>query len=237
MPGTIGGSISSALGGAADKSSSAYRKAVQLNPEHPWWNGRFITHLIESGRPKEAQVEWKRAIERVDPEGAQVRESPWLAHNLHMWVCRAWIRTGRYERARSVLRLVPRRFTSRSPLSQLRRRAETGSVRWERFLANLETRCSVGACHAQEVRSRWTELEQAQTDLPLPLADKVGDEKTFQFAWSYSSILLEIDVDEAGDIYWFGKDRDSGECEDGSVSKGAEIPPQLRSWLDKVARA
>ena len=36
----------------------AYRKAVELNPEHPWWNSRLVIRLIASEQSTEAQSEW-----------------------------------------------------------------------------------------------------------------------------------------------------------------------------------
>ena len=102
----------------SSRSRQAFSQAVNLNPEHPWWNSRLITNLIGSGCSTEADVEWRSAIERVDPERTQVRSSPWLAHQLHLWVSRAWLKAGRLSRAKAVLDLVPRQFTARPPLSR-----------------------------------------------------------------------------------------------------------------------
>lgn len=225
-------------GGASDdRVLEAYRRAVKLNPEHPWWNGRLVTRLIASGRSADAQSEWRSTVERIDPDGTQVRAGEWLANQLHLWVCRAWLRAGQPDRARAVLELVPRKFTARGPLNLLRQRVLAGSLqaRWTQFLSELEGRCRLTTAHADAVRSWWASLEQLEPVLPLPVAHRTS-EGEFQFAWSYTSLLLEVDIDQEGNAYWYGKDRETGESEEGTVN-AQRVSDNLRSWLEKAARA
>ena len=166
-----------------------------------------------------------------------MRESNWLANNLHLWVCRAWMKAGRPNQARTVLQLVPRSFIARGPLNVLKQRVMAGTLqsRWTGFLAALETQCHLPSSHAEAVRSWWSSLERIEPALPLPAAHPTA-EGEFQFAWSYPSLLLEIDVSENGEVYWFGKDRDSGHSEDGT-SSAREVSEGLRLWLEKAANA
>ncbi len=220
--------------GFSAQSRRAFSQAVSLNPEHPWWNSRLVTNLIGSGCAKEAEIEWRNAVERVDPEGIQVRSSPWLAHHLHLWVSRAWLKAGRLARARAVLDLVPRMFTARPPLSTHKRLLEAGTLTWTRFLENVEERCGLSSRHAAEVRKFWRVLEQ-HTAIPLPMADTTADRCAFQFAWSYSNVLLEIEVSESGDVYWYGKDRFNGESDDGSARADDPLSEKLKSWLTRIS--
>jgi len=85
----------------------AFRKAVELRPEHPWYNGRLVTFLIGQARFRAAQDEWRSALERMDPDGEYVAESPWLAQEVHRHVVKAWLRFGEVRRAREVLDDIP----------------------------------------------------------------------------------------------------------------------------------
>lgn len=125
----------------------------------------------------------------------------------------------------------------RRPLNKLKARVEKGPERWRRYLADLEHRPGLGSTHADLVRSCWTKLAEAEADLPLPMADRTPDETAFQFAWSYASVLLEVEVSEGGELYWYGNDRILGTSEDGSVTVPEPVPAALKGWLEKVANA
>ncbi|MCC6558558.1 MAG: hypothetical protein IT372_36955, partial [Polyangiaceae bacterium] len=85
----------------------AFRAAVEIRPDHPWYNGRLVTFLIEQARFRDAEQEWSRAVLRMDPHGEHVLTSPWLAREVHQWVVRAWLRFGEVRRARSVFDDIP----------------------------------------------------------------------------------------------------------------------------------
>lgn len=85
----------------------AFRKAVELRPDHPWYNGRLVTFLIDQARFRAAEEEWGNALERMDPDGENVGRSPWLAKEAHRWVAKAWLRFGEVRRARLVLDDIP----------------------------------------------------------------------------------------------------------------------------------
>lgn len=86
---------------------SAFREAVKLRPDHPWYNGRLVTFLIEQARFRAAREEWYAALERMDPDRENVALSPWLAKESHRWVVKAWLRFGEVARAREVLDDIP----------------------------------------------------------------------------------------------------------------------------------
>lgn len=103
------------------------------------------------------------------------------------------------------------------------------------FLRELESRCSITPVHATSVRRWWAALQQIEPALPLPVAHRTSD-GALQFAWSYASLLLEFDVSEAGDAYWFGRNRESGAYEDGTVALDS-VSDALKSWLERAADA
>jgi hypothetical protein len=84
-----------------------YRRAVEMDPANPWWNSRLVTFLIDQARFRAARAEWSEALERVDPEGVRVANSPWLAKHLHVWVVMAWLEYGQVEPAREAFDVIP----------------------------------------------------------------------------------------------------------------------------------
>jgi tetratricopeptide (TPR) repeat protein len=87
-----------------------YAYAARAEPENPWWQQRWVRFLIAHGTLAEARAAWQHAIRWIDPDGTRLRNSPWLALNLHFWVARRWLALGRLEDAREVLAEVPERW-------------------------------------------------------------------------------------------------------------------------------
>ena len=87
-----------------------YEFAATEEPDNPWWQQRWIRHLITHGTLAEARAAWQRAIRAIDPEGTRLRQSSWLALNLHYWVARRWLALGHLADARAVLSEVPQRW-------------------------------------------------------------------------------------------------------------------------------
>ena len=87
-----------------------YHFAVEQDAENPWWQQRWIRFLIAHGTLAEARTAWQRAVRHIDPDGAKLRRSSWLALNLHCGVARRWMALGRLEEAREVLTEVPQRW-------------------------------------------------------------------------------------------------------------------------------
>lgn len=94
-------------GRARRQAGDAYRHAVELDPTNPWWNGRLIQFFIRQGKPLEADRIWDQCIDNVDPEGARVAESAWLAEHFHRNVIKAWLSAGDVARAFRTMRLIP----------------------------------------------------------------------------------------------------------------------------------
>lgn len=108
-----------------DEVEQGFRKAVELEPDNPWWNSRRVTFLIEQSRFREAEQEWRAAQERLDPDGSLVRVGPSLALNVHRWVVRAWLERDEVARARRVFDAIPPALIAHSPtLQALRQRLE-----------------------------------------------------------------------------------------------------------------
>jgi tetratricopeptide (TPR) repeat protein len=110
---------------ARDAVESAFRRALDLEPNKPWWNSRLVTFLIRDLRYRKADDEWRSTIQRVDPKETAVQDGPWLARNVHRWVAEAWLDHGEIERARTVFRQVPTNVIQQDPiLLKLRQRLE-----------------------------------------------------------------------------------------------------------------
>lgn len=87
-----------------------YAYATAEDPKNPWRQRQWIRFLITHGTLVEARAAWQHAIRSIDPEGTRLRNSPWLALNLHYWVARQWLAMGRLDDARAVLSEVPARW-------------------------------------------------------------------------------------------------------------------------------
>lgn len=232
--------------GKREEVEAAYRRAVALSPENPWWNSRLVTFLIEDAQPGAAQREWREAVARVDADGSQLRRSPWLADSFCYWVAEAWHRAGRTHRAAMLMDSIPAPVVRRAR-RKLRRFAEqvgrqdpargTESLRWRSFLRGLEKRTGASPDLAAQARALWSALRaMGGAELPEPMADVTADGERFQFAWSFATVYVEVEVDEGGGILWFGRDRETG------VYEGAEepihaLPDALRPWLARVIDA
>jgi hypothetical protein len=98
-----------------------YRRAISLNPRHPWWRARLVCFLITRGRTVAAREEWDRAID--DLTGADRSDSVQFYETLHGWVADVALRRGLLEFADAVVSGIPAAVRSQSPrLSALIRR-------------------------------------------------------------------------------------------------------------------
>lgn len=85
----------------------AYRQAVALDGDNPWWNARLVTALIDQALFVSARRQWLIALENVDPTGERVIRDGWLALNLHRWVVQSWLDQGEVEFAREAFDAIP----------------------------------------------------------------------------------------------------------------------------------
>jgi len=223
--------------GAVREVERAYRRAVEIAPENPWWNARLVTFLAVSGQPQESRREWQSAVERVDPEGTQARSGPWLSQNFHLQVCREWIRSGRSTWAQEVVRLVPLPQRSRGPWKFFARRISEGDRRLVEYLSSLERRHDLTGTHAQYIHRCWAWMKASLgEELPLPMAEPTADGERFQFAWSYRSVLVEVEVLPTGGVQWFAKDRLTDAAAGGESTIG-QTDAELIAWLRKTVDA
>jgi tetratricopeptide (TPR) repeat protein len=128
----------------------AFRKAVELKPNHPWYNGRLVTFLIEQARFRDADQEWRDTLERMDPTGEGVMRSPWLVGELHAWVVKAWLRFGEVRRARATFDSIPSYLVDQTP--------ELGQL--EEQLEDAEEAVALGESvypSATPLRERWVQ--------------------------------------------------------------------------------
>ncbi len=224
----------------------AYRQAIELSPENPWWNSRLVTFLIEDARPSEAAQAWNEAIERVDADGTQVCDTPWLAESFHFWVADAWERAGWLHRAATVMRGIPDPVVAKAlpRVGQLAQhlarhdpaRGAESSV-WTDFLRDMEARTGAAPLLADHARTLWRTLrERGGAELPEPMADRTSDGARLQFAWSYAHVYVEVEVDAQGGVVWFARDQKTGVYE-GTEDPVPTVSEQLDAWLKRIVYA
>lgn len=87
-----------------EKVEQHYLRAIELQPEHPWWWSRWIAYLVTRGRQKEAREEWSRAHDEMSIS----EQSPdWIYLSLHRWVARWMLHWSNLKMAKSVLNSIP----------------------------------------------------------------------------------------------------------------------------------
>ncbi len=88
-----------------DRADCEYKRAVELNKEHPCWWSRRINFLITTGRLNEARQNWS------DAKGALglflAEDSGYVYRELHLWVARLLLHRGQLDFADLVLASVP----------------------------------------------------------------------------------------------------------------------------------
>ncbi len=105
-------------GRGGPRTEQALATALAKSPANPWWNSRYIVHLIERGRFRDAEKAWNEAQREVMNLGT---ERPELALHLHRWVVKAWLDAGEVKRARVVLDDVPSEAWSAERSEELRK--------------------------------------------------------------------------------------------------------------------
>lgn len=101
--------------GALQEIRRRYEDAATNDADNTWWQQRWIRFLIAHGTLAEARAAWQHAIRSIDPDGTKLRNSPWLALNLHFWVACRWLALGRLADVREVLAEVPQRWLDQEP--------------------------------------------------------------------------------------------------------------------------
>ena len=84
---------------------SEYRRATQLNPQHPWWWSRWINFLITVGRAREAREQWTRAVDALNLTSGDGPAT--VYHSLHLWVVRLLVHRAQLDFAETVLSETP----------------------------------------------------------------------------------------------------------------------------------
>ncbi len=82
-----------------------YRKAIELNPRHPWWQSRWINYLITVGKTIDARSAFANATEAL--QEAMESHPERVFRSLHSWVAALLLHRGQLDFARQVLERVP----------------------------------------------------------------------------------------------------------------------------------
>jgi len=82
-----------------------YRRAIELNPQHPWWWSRWINFLITVGRSREAREQWRRAVDALDLATGEAPDT--VYQSLHLYVARLLVHRAQLDFADTVLSETP----------------------------------------------------------------------------------------------------------------------------------
>ncbi|MGO9465694.1 MAG: hypothetical protein ACLQIB_18145 [Isosphaeraceae bacterium] len=86
---------------------SHYRRAIDLQPTHPWFWSRWICYLATRGRGAEAKAQWHEAVCALS---ISEDDTPgWIFRALHRWVARWLLHWAELDFAEMVLREIPGR--------------------------------------------------------------------------------------------------------------------------------
>ncbi len=209
-----------------------FARAVELAPENPWWNHRFITSLIEAGHFTKARRSWKRALSAIDPDGALTSSSTWLFENLFEPVARAWLKKGCWRDARRVVGGLQTQIKElgamRELISAIERQAHDERGQLQTWIdGHTEPQWRTASRTLQR-------LEVLVADLPTPAAT-TGDANAAVLAWSLDEVLVELEF-AVGSFSWYARARSAATGEGGEAQPDAPSP-ELLTWLERVARA
>lgn len=227
-------------GEAGEPVERDYARAVELEPTNPWWNARYVSFLIKNRDLVRAQSEWREALDRVDPDGLAVTQSPWLAAHFHYWVAEAWIRRRCWFEAALVLRLVPRsvqdsadnsfRRNFRSLHDQAVSQRDEERRQLERWFADIAAGRS---SQWRRAAAFWRFLQEQFSRVPTPAA-LTTDEGLAQLAWSHFDYYIDLEIPAEGAIEWYARDRRTGHSESGQL-EGDDLSGDLKGWFSRMA--
>ncbi|MCA9031196.1 MAG: tetratricopeptide repeat protein, partial [Planctomycetaceae bacterium] len=102
---------------AADEVETHYKKAIELQPEHPWWWSRWISYLATRGRFKAAGNQWREALDALSV--TEDATPNWVYMSLHRWVARWMLHWSNLDLAENVLRSIPSSLEDDASISRL----------------------------------------------------------------------------------------------------------------------
>lgn len=94
-----------------------YQKAIELQPEHPWWWSRWISYLATRGQFKAAANQWRDALDALSV--TEDATPDWIYLSLHRWVARWMLHWSNLDLAENVLRSIPSSLQSDASVSRL----------------------------------------------------------------------------------------------------------------------
>lgn len=94
-----------------------YQKAIELQPDHPWWWSRWISYLATRGRFKAAANQWRDALDALSV--TEDATPDWIYLSLHRWVARWMLHWSNLDLAENVLRSIPSSLQSDASVSRL----------------------------------------------------------------------------------------------------------------------
>lgn len=94
-----------------------YQKAIELQPEHPWWWSRWISYLATRGQFKRAGQQWRDALDALSV--TEDATPDWVYLSLHRWVARWMLHWANLDLAENILRSIPEKLSSEASLARL----------------------------------------------------------------------------------------------------------------------
>lgn len=105
----------------SERVETHYRKAVLLQPEHPWLHSRLVNFLLAFARNREARDAWDKTQEL-----SAFHSTGPVYRDLHFWVLRMLLHRGQLDFAKAVLDCIPPEMLLQFPeLKQLRDQYES----------------------------------------------------------------------------------------------------------------
>ena len=211
-----------------------YRTACELDADNAWWNARYITHLISTHRWIDARAAWRRALEKIDPDGTLVGQHAWLVAHLHYWVAKAWADEGAWVEARSLLASIPGAVRAgvehTRPLSALFARVDAlRDQELSQFTEFLDT--ELDPTWRDRVREVWSQLLHHAPGIPAPAVSTDDDEA--RLIWSLSGVNIELGLEADGSSTWGAFDH-LDQRSGGGESSTDHVTDELATWLRRA---
>jgi len=138
-----------------------YKRAISLQPSHPWWWSRWVSYLATRGRFAEARTQWRAATDALSISEDSTPD--WMFLSLHRWVARWLLHWAELDFAEEVLRSIP---------AQLRTTDTSIQALWNLLRALRQAERGVCVFPLTVPASSWWS-PTPHTDLPISLHDSL----------------------------------------------------------------
>lgn len=219
--------------GSPEEVPAAFKKAIEIEPQHQWWNSRYVCWLIRNGRYAQARQEWSEALRRVDSDGSLANE---IADAFHYYVAQQWMERSHVADARRVLEPLSPGLVAGSRTRELRARIRETEREFTEFVDGVSsvTTDEVG----KTLRDVLSAIRKQYGDLlPLPSIQLNLPDEDALLEFDDHDCRVSISIKHAAQPYaWYARFRPTSEsgASKQRIANASDLMTALAPWLRKL---